>query len=790
MAFDDNKQAFSQHHFTIVEIDIPIVSGTCTLGGQAGYGTALTCDQPTNATQTYRFTTLDAPTLPVSGVYRCIQSISESATELQSGRGLSSRGSININFVDFKGDPNPLAPAVTNTVKNNGSFLAKLDARNILANRPIRIKNYRIVDGVYPDFDNDAETRHYLIESFESKGGGKWVARGKDELSRFNINEKLYPEPTDGYLTQAIADTGTRFYVDPNNQYTAGMVLRVGDELFKVTGVGNIGSAGAYVDAAFRGSAINSIHLTNRSEHSAGDEVFICKVFSGASIDDVLTDICTTVGIDSQYMPSGDWASEIAVWHSATTVNTIFVEAEDANDVLAKMLTSYMLDMWFDPVDREIKLSAISVWRQSVATLTEGVQIDYDTIKRQARDDLRATNALVVYNKPYLTSDDAIENYKKASLFSNSLLESSDYYGERKQKRFDNNPIIDDNAAELLTRRFIARYGITPQAYTWKAQENKLSYKTGDVVSILTDSKVGFDGQPDGSTRAQITSIKPNYNGIGRDYTVKALTYAPAINESGVVNDLVISGNQSQITLYNEAGGAIPEAVNLTFVLDGAQVSSTSAIIPALRLGAFPSGSVITIILINGATVQGKGGDGGTGGTYLIDDDPTIPDFGTNGQSGFDGGVAVDCDGVEVNIYLSGATGNATYPNADGYIFAPGGGGAGGPADPLSGDPLYYTGSGGGGGAGSTFGLGGSAGAVPDDVRFESGATGNNGTSTGNGGAGLDGSGAGGGYGQNGSANAVGVAGGLAGKGVVDSGGVVTLYGATALRYINGNGDH
>ena len=49
--------------------------------------------------------------------------------------------------------------------------------------------------------------------------------------------------------------------------------------------------------------------------------------------------------------------------------------------------------------------------------------------------------------------------------------------------------------------------------------------------------------------------------------------------------------------------------------------------------------------------------------------------------------------------------------------------------------------------------------------------------------------GTGGNWGQAGTAASGGAA-GLAGSGILDNGATVTLYGATAARYINGNGSH
>lgn len=784
MAFDTTQKEFTQEHFTIIEVDVPAVTGTCTLGGSPGYGTALSCDQPSNATKTYKFTNY-AGVLPESGIYKCIASISETPTELKSGRGLASRGTLSITLEDFQGDPNPEAPGVTPEVRLQGGFLAKLDARNILQNREVRIKNYRIVNDTLPDLANDAQIRYYLVDTFKSNGKAKFSLSCKDELSRVDIGEKVFPEPNEGFLRQDISDTGLTFQVDANSDYAVGDVVRIGDELILISSVSGIGGGSATFTTSTRGATIDGIHETEKSAHDAGDEVFICKRYTNATINDVLEDMVESIGIDPVYIPSAEWASEVSTWHPTTTVSALFVEADDANDVISAMLQSYLLDMWFDPVARLIKLSAISVWQSSSKTLTEGAEIDFDSVRRSELEDLRATDSLVVYGKQFKAKDNAIENYRKASLYSNPKLLTDTYYGESKQKRFDNNPIIDSTAADLLVRRYVSRYGLTPQSYTWKTQENKLSFETGDIVSLVTSAKVGFDGSPNSSARAQIISVKPNYNNTGRDYTVKALTYDPAITDGGGVTELIIAGNQQNINLFVEAGGAIPAPVEITFIIDGAKIRSNSRSTPALRAGDFPPGSKIILILVNNADLQSKGGDGGSGGLLIFDDESgTWQALGST--DGKDGGIVYDANGIDTDIYFSGPTPSGAYPEANGFIRAPGGGGGATASNPST----VILANGGGGGAGNDIGIGGLGGRAVNGTANGGGIDGASGTIQGAGGVGFEGAGNGGGWGQNGVSVAGGTSGGLAGKGVVDSDATVTFFGDTPTRYINGRGDH
>jgi len=122
--FEATREQFTQHHFEVIEIDLPVITGTCTVGGVDGFGTPLTCDQTwSKEYKTYKFTNENAPLVP--GHLRYVRTISEKTTELKPGMGLSSRGSASIKFRDFKGDPNDNAPGVTDMTGRSISITSK-----------------------------------------------------------------------------------------------------------------------------------------------------------------------------------------------------------------------------------------------------------------------------------------------------------------------------------------------------------------------------------------------------------------------------------------------------------------------------------------------------------------------------------------------------------------------------------------------------------------------------------------------------------------------------------------
>ena len=114
-SFEATRNMRMQEHFEVLEIDLPVITGACTVGGVSGFGTPLTCDQAwTGEYKTYKFTNENCPVVLPGSPWRVIKSISETATELKPGDGLSSRGSLKIVFTDDeKQDPNVDAPGKT-----------------------------------------------------------------------------------------------------------------------------------------------------------------------------------------------------------------------------------------------------------------------------------------------------------------------------------------------------------------------------------------------------------------------------------------------------------------------------------------------------------------------------------------------------------------------------------------------------------------------------------------------------------------------------------------------------
>lgn len=769
---------FSQTHFEIIRVTVPSVTGACTIGSSAGFGTPLTCDQVTNDETIYSFASEYSPLIPENNVFKCIKSISETPTKLESGKGLSSRGTMSLLLKDFDGDPNKDSPAVLadSSIIKQGTYLGKWNERNILANRNITVEYH-----TEEDYPTPVQTRTYLTESMQDNGNGTWSLRCKDVMSAINFDEYQFPSNDAGFLRLDIDDTTTTIPVD-TNPYAIDDVILTGEEFMRVTGVSNIGTGSATVTVQTRGTPIvftEELTRTSRDSHSAGDAVFNCTVSNNQRIDDFIELLLLDADIDPVLIANSKpgWTTEVDEWQSGTRINTLWYKQEDGNEVLASVMTDYLMDIWFDPTDNLIKISAISQWKTSNSVVEEGKQITYDTFKYVVDDNLRATRAYAVYDKSYLSRSDDIESFARLQVFNDSILEDSDYYGKPKAYRFPNSRLLDDGTAALLVKRYVNRFGLAPKKYSWMCEERFLDFKTGDVVDLRTPELQSITGLQNTNTRAQILSIKPKYAKVGREYAISAITYSPEFTDSDIIYRNF--PEMQNVNLYDEAGRP-NEAVDLTFVFDGVKIGSSDRTVPSMVAGNFVAGSTLTIIFIGGTDLQSKGGDGGSGGSSELDQESGTWLIIAQPTAGTDAGSCFDDNGIDCTIYLSGPTGNVTYPTADGYIRAGGGGGgATSAANEVAGD-------GGGGGAGVTIGFGGNAGTAFSPTSGETtGKSGKPSDEQGNGGLSNGSGGKGGNWGQDGNPSQTPA--GIKGKGL--AGLLTTLIGATASRFINGGGN-
>jgi hypothetical protein len=712
-------------HFYVVKITVPVSTGSCTIAGNPGYGTPRTCtDQLNDGTLTttnreYVFTTASDERF-YDGVDRkeLVTNVEESLPMIRNGLGLGSRATAKITFRDQSNDdPNLDSPAlVANpTIANQGFYLSKFFARNTIKNKTVVVEKYKYEGGVSTLINSNS----YLGRTPQYQGKNIWVLECSDMLSRIEFEDVKYPPRKGGSVTldSDITSGQSIFTVTSTEQLFSSDFdyVRVENDVMPVTNAVTAGGMSWTLTVDRTTSFTISAGATERvfsnvsSDHSAGEEVFICRLRTGDLAATIIA-IFDNAGIPSSSYNVGNINIELNNWLPYPGGAWLFVEQYNTNDLLSMICETYSLDIFTEDGDF-INVFANSPWKEASRVLLPGEDYDYHSLKWSFDEAKRYTRALLSYNKARIGFDDDEKNYNKFSGAVDSVEEGELLNDGEKQYRFEPTLFLgssqqDQEIADTTTVRFVQRW-TNPISGTVEMTEYQFErnggLKTADVIEIQDPELAGFDGLPL-QLKAQVSRIVPQWkNRIGRVYKVMFTAYNPS---SAIIGDqpVVISETQD-LNLYTLAGSPT-QAQSRVFIIDNlsiGQLVQSQGITTGL---GWPSGSTINLVVQNGSFLDGKGGNGGAGGatSYDPETDTWQPQ---NGSIGNNGGVAirVQSDSITLNVYIGGVRNiDSVNYTCEGTLRAPGGGDSG--FDAVN----DQAGDGGNGGIGNSSGNAGSGG--------------------------------------------------------------------------------
>ena len=659
------SEQYSQQHFVLYEIVLPYCT-VCTPadGVNQPFYTPVTCVESSDSQYSLWFAMNTAPNLitqptpSISGksvlnskIFKCVYDASESTSRLKAGEGFGSRGTMKISCSDFNGDPGPIE------FTTGGTFFGKLVARNVLQNKIIKSHYYTIAkDPTTKENKIELQETHtHFIDDFQLSDG-KFTISGKDALKDTEAFGEKFPAVSSIELTADIDSSQVVIPVNDASTLATGEVVRIEEEAMLIQSI-----ASNNVTVATRGTTLTSggevVYKTNVSEHSSGSTVQKCYVMANKFLTDVFSDIYTAIGLGA-YIDYQQWQDEISTWSAQSYLFGLYGEPTEASEIIDRLCKEYMIDMWLDQATQKIKVSASTAWKQSIRVLEEGNDIQGLKIKQS--DAKRFSRAFLYNKKEFKLENDDVINYGKVTAATDLQSETSDFYGKVKEKDMGKSSTITVGSAQTTVSRFVQRFSRPPKTLTFSMEERKLGQTSlSDIVDVISRGGQTPSGEYlQARDRAQIIEIKPDLKSVGRKYTVTALSYVPLISTDGGNLVITLSGSLIDVNLYSRAG-APAEAVNVTYIFDGCTIGSSQGV-AAVRAGLWPTGSVITIICINGTKWSAKGGDGGS----CIDSDATV---GVNGADSY------QSDGIETKIYLN-------YGVVSGFVtdctlFAAGGGG-------------------------------------------------------------------------------------------------------------------
>ncbi len=509
--------------------DLTFGVGPCTAVlagvGLECFNTKATTQDPANYTpsaKTYTFCENRAGIPVTSGAIPCVESVSIAPTKITVGRGLGVRASVSVTFRDFPHHDRDIDKYVatrTYTPEDQGTFWRKLRVRNpFYHGREMRIKSGYIGDPF--DYAADFVTRTYVIDRISGPdANGKVTVTGKDPLKLADGDRAQAPVANTGYLQgnlNAGVDGAAAFTLLPagvgNLEYGATGTVRIGEECILFDG-----RAGDVFDITVGGRGQDG---TTDVNHVVDDVVQECLRYTNATLNNVMSDqLVTYAGVPGAYIIAADWQSEVDEWMAGHLIDALITEPTSVREIINELCEVYMVDLWWDERDSEIKFGILAPPTGVLADLTDANALVADTVSVVADPKARRTQVWVFYgvvNAVESITEDT--NFTTLQVYADTDAETSDEYGDVRILKYHSRWFTATGDALRLGRRILSRLRDDPRTIKFTLDAKDSTVWTGDYVELTSDRFVDQFGATE-TIIAFITEVREIAGGHAYAYT-------------------------------------------------------------------------------------------------------------------------------------------------------------------------------------------------------------------------------------------------------------------------------
>lgn len=507
MSYSDAARLIDRIPVTVVELVLDSCQNTfgtapCTaVEGIAGkcYNTRATCQDAANyarGTKSYLFIE-GREGLPLGiNMIPSVISVSSAPTRITPGKGLGYRASVTVEFQDHTHHDRGIDPYFRDRsfdAESSGTFWTKLLARNPhYQNRPLRVMTGYMTDPW--DWANFT-TREYVIDRIEGpddRGRVKVVA--KDVLKLADDDRAVCPRATTGTLQADISDTATSLSLSTGSaaEYAGDEYVRIGDEIILAPIVDRTGDTFANLTRAMWG--------TEATSHSTDDNVQACWTIVGENVRDVIEELLVDfASVPSSYIDQTEWDDERTDWLSVYSLTTIISEPTGVNKLLGEITEQCQVMVWPDARAQRIRLKAIVPPKGTQPNrINDDEHFIADSVKPKETPADRVTQVWVLYD-PANYAEDRRSNYQRLYVQQDVEAESADQYGDQRILVIESRWFDETSQSAVLQtagRIFNARR-TTPVVVDFDLDAKDLeTFKTGDIVDMLSDRFVDYNGQP------------------------------------------------------------------------------------------------------------------------------------------------------------------------------------------------------------------------------------------------------------------------------------------------------
>lgn len=417
---------------------------------------------------------------------------------------------------------------------------------------------------------------------------------------------------------------------------------------------------------------------TDAASFNGQDRVQTVLRYSGKDAADIIFDLMTNyAGIDAAMIPISDWRAETAQF-LRSRYGALICEPTSVATLIAEIVQQACLAIWWDDVAAIVRMQVLRAVVADAARFTPDNILE-GSLRTKEQPDKRLSRVQVYFGRinPVKQLSDK-DNYRSSALIVDEDAEED--YGGAVIKTIMSRwiPALGRTVADRLGVIQLARFRDPPRRVNFETlrfsnAEAQLgggyrfeAQSVQDETGAQTNIPVQVVRLEQTEDRQKVEAEEILFNAPAEDLSTRSI-----IVDASIKNVNLRSAHDA---LYGEplSGDTI-----ICRILSGVVVGSVSTSLPAFNVGSWPAG--VTVRLIVEGTIQGRGGDGGTG-AYPFN-------FATSGSPG--GPALYTRFAIELQLPSSGK------------IWS-GGGGAGG------GDKINNSsyGAAGGGGAGTDPGLG------------------------------------------------------------------------------------
>lgn len=549
---------------------------------------------------------------------------------------------------------------------DGGTFWGKWVARNPYAQGyPLRVYN-----GEFGQALSAMNVRQYVLDRVDGPSAGVVTLTAKDKFSRIEAQKAVAPKASKGSLSADMTNVATTLTLVPsgigNSDYGPAEV-----RIFGTTGSGYVAVGDeimSYTRSADVLTVTRGVLNTTAVAHKQEDAVQVVLPYIALRGVTIALDLMLKYGaMQPGDIDTGAWAAgavELTEQFTAyiatpTPVLDLVTElAEQAGFTLVPNFTTGRLDF--------VALRSAN----PTAVLDDNAWFVEDTLKATRHMEKRASQVHVYYAVINVLNDLTDKrNYRSRVIRADLAAESPDQYGQAAIKEVFSRwiPQFGGTLASNVGDRIITMFrdGTVETTFDLHADRDG-SLSLARYVTLATADLENVTGAPASPMHAVISKDRA-------DDRLHITTQSVFFNTNvGDPNNRIINidsdGNNLNLRTIHDQLYALPTgSETITFIVfNGVKIGSGSTSTPAMDVGTWPAGC--TVKIINNGRIQGCGGRGGNTGAAAAPGGPALQTT-----------RALSVDNANGQLWAGGGGGASSGPYGfSGGVFSVWGGGGSG----------------------------------------------------------------------------------------------------------------